>query len=88
MNIASNLDESTSAASSALEDAGRQLQVASEQTMDYLRDVAEQLSEQASRASERAAAYAKEEPVNALLIAAGAGAMLMGLFSLMARSRD
>ena len=38
--------------------------------------------------SEKAAAYARDEPMKSLLIAAAAGALLMGLVSLMARSDD
>ena len=36
----------------------------------------------------RAAAYARDEPMKSLLIAAAAGALLMGLLSLMVRSDD
>lgn len=52
------------------------------------REVAEQLRQRALQASERAAAYAKDEPIKSLLIAAAAGALLMGLVSLMVRSDD
>jgi ElaB/YqjD/DUF883 family membrane-anchored ribosome-binding protein len=33
-------------------------------------------------------AYVKDEPVKAMLIAAATGAVLMGLISMMGRSRD
>jgi ElaB/YqjD/DUF883 family membrane-anchored ribosome-binding protein len=49
---------------------------------------AKRLRERASEASERAIAYARDEPVKTLLIAAAAGALLMGLLTLMARSDD
>jgi len=50
------------------------------------REVAEQVRQRALQASEQAAAYARDEPMKSLLIAAAAGALLMGLLSLMVRS--
>ena len=52
------------------------------------RELAEQMRQRALQASQKAAAYARDEPVKSLLIAAAAGALLMGLVSLMARSDD
>jgi len=52
------------------------------------REVAEQMRQRALQASDKAAAYAREEPMKSLLIAAAAGAVLMGLVSLMVRSDD
>ncbi|HSC64920.1 MAG TPA: hypothetical protein VLD35_14865 [Caldimonas sp.] len=52
------------------------------------RDVAEQMRQRALQASDKAAAYARDEPMKSLLIAAAAGALLMGLVSLMVRSDD
>ena len=52
------------------------------------REVAEQVRQRALQASEQAAAYARDEPMKSLLIAAAAGALLMGLLSLMVRSDD
>jgi len=56
--------------------------------MDALADASMQLRERALEASDAAVAYAKDEPMKALLIAAAAGALLMGLLSLMVRSDD
>jgi len=50
--------------------------------------VAEQMRQRALQTSEKAAAYARDEPMKSLLIAAAAGAVLMGLLSLMVRSDD
>lgn len=50
---------------------------------DTLRSAAEQARERASTA---VMTYTKEDPVRAILIAAGVGALLMGLVSMMARS--
>jgi len=52
------------------------------------RDVAEQMRQRALQASDKAAAYARDEPMKSLLVAAAAGALLMGLVSLMVRSDD
>ena len=50
------------------------------------REVAEQMRQRALQASNRAATYARDEPMKSLLIAAAAGALLMGLVSLIVRS--
>jgi len=52
------------------------------------REVAEQMRQRALQASNRAATYARDEPMKSLLIAAAAGALLMGLVSLIVRSDD
>jgi hypothetical protein len=52
------------------------------------RETAEQLRQRALQASDRALAYTRDEPMKSLLIAAAAGALLMGLVSLMVRSDD
>jgi ElaB/YqjD/DUF883 family membrane-anchored ribosome-binding protein len=52
------------------------------------RDVAEEVRQRALQASNKAAAYARDEPMKSLLVAAAAGALLMGLVSLMVRSDD
>ena len=51
-------------------------------------ELADQVRQRALQASEKAAAYARDEPIKTLLIAAAAGALLMGLLSLMVRSDD
>jgi len=51
-------------------------------------ELADQVRQRALQASEKAAAYARDEPMKSLLIAAAAGALLMGLLSLMVRSDD
>lgn len=51
-------------------------------------EMAEQVRQRALQASNKAAAYARDEPMKSLLIAAAAGALLMGLVSLMVRSDD
>jgi ElaB/YqjD/DUF883 family membrane-anchored ribosome-binding protein len=51
-------------------------------------DTAEQLRRRALEASDRARAYARDEPMKSLLIAAATGALLMALVTLMVRSDD
>ena len=51
-------------------------------------ELADQVRQRALQASEKAAAYARDEPMKSLLIAAAAGAVLMGLLSLIVRSDD
>ena len=51
-------------------------------------ELADQVRQRARQASEKAAAYARDEPMKTLLIAAAAGALLMGLLSLIVRSDD
>ena len=50
---------------------------------DTLESAAEQVRERATTA---VVAYTKEDPIRAILIAAGTGALLMGLIAMMARS--
>lgn len=50
---------------------------------ETLQSAAEQVRERATTA---VATYTKEDPIRAILIAAGAGALLMGLIAMMARS--
>lgn len=52
------------------------------------RELADQVRGRALQASDRAAAYARDEPIKSLLFAAAAGAVLMAMVGLMARSND
>lgn len=56
--------------------------------MDAVTDTSAQLRERAVRVSDSTVGYIKDEPVKAMLIAAATGAALMGLFTLISRSRD
>lgn len=56
--------------------------------MEAVRDGSQQLREKALRATDSTVAYVKDEPVKSMLIAAATGAVLMGLVSLMGRSRN
>jgi ElaB/YqjD/DUF883 family membrane-anchored ribosome-binding protein len=61
---------------------------AAKRGMEVMRDSTQQLRERAQRAGDTTVAYVKDEPVKSMLIAAATGAVLMGLISLMGRSRD
>ena len=52
------------------------------------RALAGQVRQRALQASGKAAAFARDEPMKSLLLAAAAGALLMGLVSLVVRSDD
>ena len=61
---------------------------AAKRGMEVMRDTTQQLREKAQIAGDSTVAYVKDEPVKSMLIAAATGALLMGLVSLMGRSRD
>lgn len=65
-----------------------QAELAARRSVDAVRDTSAQLKEKALRASDSTVNYIKDEPVKAVLIAAATGAALMGIFSLLSRSRD
>ncbi len=54
---------------------------------DAVRESSRQLRERAAQASDTTVSYIKDEPVKSILIAAATGAALMGLVSMMGRSR-
>lgn len=54
-------------------------------TKDTLRASTDQLRQQAVRASHLATGYTRDEPLKAMLIAAGVGALLMAIVSLLGR---
>jgi ElaB/YqjD/DUF883 family membrane-anchored ribosome-binding protein len=56
--------------------------------MDAMRDSSQQIRERAMQMSDTTVGYVKDEPVKSILMAAAAGAVLMGLVSLLIRSRD
>ena len=65
-----------------------QAEAAAKRGMDAVRDSSQQLREKAMKATDTTVAYVKDEPVKSMLIAAATGAVLMGLISLLGRSRD
>ena len=65
-----------------------QAQKLMQQGREVFNDTSQRVREKATQASDVAVGYTKDEPIKALLIAATAGAVVMGLVTLMARSRD
>ncbi len=59
-----------------------------DKAQDELQSVKEQVQTQAANVSDKVADYTQEDPLKAMLIAAAAGALVMGLLTLIVRSRD
>lgn len=58
------------------------------QGRERLNDASQLVRERVTQASDFAVGYTKDEPVKALLLAAAAGALLMGLVSKTSRARN
>ena len=86
--VAGKVDQLRDQAAPALERASAKTQEVGEKGKDALTDSSRLIRDRALEASDAAVAYAKEEPMKALLIAAAAGALLMGLLAMMVRSED
>jgi ElaB/YqjD/DUF883 family membrane-anchored ribosome-binding protein len=65
-----------------------QAEAAARRGMEAVRDTSQQLRDKATQASDMTVAYVKDEPIKAMLIAAATGAVLMGIITLLSRSRD
>ena len=85
---ADKVDEVKSNVAPMLDKAGDQAQKLMQQGREALNDTSQIVREKATQVSDLAVGYAKDEPVKAMLMAAAAGALLMGLVTMMARSRD
>ena len=72
----------------AAADASTRLGVAADRGKDMLNDAKTRATDAARQAQDAAVGYARDEPVKALLMAAAAGAALIGLVTLMLRSDD
>lgn len=75
-------------ASHSVDQAVRATQQAASGAVNSVRDTSHLLRVKAEHASDATANYIKEEPLKAVLIGAAAGAALLALVSLMARSRE
>lgn len=65
-----------------------QAEAAARRGIEAVREGSQQLRERAMQATDQTVAYVKDEPVKSMLIAAATGAVLMGLLTMMGRSRD
>ena len=64
-----------------------QAQALAKRSAQAVRETSQQLRNNAARVSDTTVGYVKDEPIKAILIAAAAGAALMALVTLLARSR-
>lgn len=86
--VADMVDEARSQLAPAVDKMTDPVSVAIDKAKGVFSDATDQLREQAKRASDIATGYAKDEPLKAMLIAAATGALLVGLLTMTARSRD
>ena len=70
-----------------LEKATDQAQKLMQQGRQVVQDTTQRVRDKAADLSDMAISYTKDEPVKTMLIAAAAGALLMGLVTMMSRSR-
>ncbi len=84
--VADTVDEVRTQAEGALNRMSGDAERLMRRGADKVRDGSQQLREQALRATDSTAAYVKDEPVKALLIAAAVGAALMALISIGSRA--
>lgn len=82
------VDQLKSEAAPMLDKVSDQAQKLLQQGREVLNDTTQTIRDKAAQATNLAVDYTKDEPIKAMLIAAAAGAFLMGLVSMMARSRD
>ena len=86
--LSNKVDDLRSQAAPLINRVSAKAEDAAKRGLEVMRDSSQQLREKAQMASEQTVAYVKDEPVKSMLIAAATGALLMGLVSLLGRSRD
>ncbi|KNZ31472.1 MAG: hypothetical protein AD742_15790 [Methylibium sp. NZG] len=86
--LASSVQDLRNQAAPLLNRVGEQAGAMAQRGVDAVLESSAQLREKALKASDNTVSYIKDEPIKAMLIAAGAGAALMAMLSLMTRSRD
>ena len=86
--MSSKVDDLRSQAAPMLNKVTSQAEAAARRGMEAVRDTSQQLRERAVQAQDMTVAYVKDEPIKSMLIAAATGAVLMGLISMLSRSRD
>jgi ElaB/YqjD/DUF883 family membrane-anchored ribosome-binding protein len=85
--LAGQVDEARARTGSALDRLDSNARALAHRSMDAVRDGSHQLRQGASHALDSTTANIRDEPIKAVLIAAVAGAALMGLATLFSRSR-
>ena len=86
--LSEKVDEARSQAGPLINKVTSQAEAAARRGMEAVRDTSQQLREKALQAQDLTVAYVKDEPIKAMLIAAATGALLMGIVSMLGRSRD
>lgn len=86
--MANKVDDLRSQAAPLINRVSAQAEAAAKRGIDAVKDGSQQIRDKAMRATDSTVAYVKDEPVKSMLIAAATGAVLMGLISMMGRSRD
>jgi ElaB/YqjD/DUF883 family membrane-anchored ribosome-binding protein len=86
--LSDKVDEVRDKAGPMLNRVTSQAEAAARRGMEAVRDTSQQLRERAAQAQDMTVAYVKDEPIKAMLIAAATGAILMGLITMLGRSRD
>jgi ElaB/YqjD/DUF883 family membrane-anchored ribosome-binding protein len=86
--LSDKVEEARSQTGQVLSKVTSQAEAAARRGMEAVRDTSQQLRDRAMQASDMTVAYVKDEPLKAMLIAAATGALLMGIISLLGRSRD
>jgi hypothetical protein len=85
---ADKLDPIGAAANSGVDEVAETAGELGQKGTEALADASWQIRERAVEVSNAAAAYAREEPVRALLFAAATGALLMAVLRMMVGSKD
>ena len=86
--LSSKIEDVRNQAGPLINRVSAQAEAAAKRGIDAVRDSSQQLRDKAVKATDSTVAYVKDEPVKSMLIAAATGALLMGVISLMGRSRD
>jgi ElaB/YqjD/DUF883 family membrane-anchored ribosome-binding protein len=86
--LSDKVDDLRSQAAPLLNKVSSQAEAAARRGMEAVRDTSQQLRERAMQAQDLTVSYVKDEPIKAMLIAAATGALLMGIVSMLGRSRD
>ena len=86
--LSDKVEDARSQAAPLLNKVTSQAEAAARRGMEAVRDTSQQLRDRAMQASDMTVNYVKDEPIKAMLIAAATGALLMGIISMLSRSRD
>lgn len=81
------VDVARDRASPVIDRWSEQAEAAVRRSLDAMRDTSAQLRDRAHYVSDATASRVRDEPLKAVLIAAAAGAVIMGLVNLLSRSR-